>query len=295
MRIFKRVMGLRKPKINIKPKDPKASKESKPGFGKKRELKKSVENIVKKKEIDSWPLNGQVISKPLKYHQTNRYVSVYHDILRKEPINHLIKTKNKTPSLLVLGPGIGQDISYLKNELSSNGINPKIDVLGLQKTIEPKLLEKKIVNKDFSSGLSLEEISSNPIKNKKLISNLKGKYDMVVGSASVGLHTLYPAFNVFNTSMLLKKKGVAYVEIPTKRTLTSNFNFGIPEKHLKRIIAQTERLPEIVTRFLETQGGKNFSQEFKFSNIDYYEPRHSNLGVVDNSKLHIRYIKIERK
>lgn len=287
-------MPLRLPKIFRKEKSTTSS------FGKKREIKESVKQRKEGTKKDIWPNQGEI--KGLNFGKRNVYIQnsykrIYSTILRKDPINHLIKKRNKKPNVLVLGPGVGHDIVLLKLELQKNQINPKIDVLGIQKTIDPLLLERKIVDKDLSSGKALEEISQDP-KNKKIISKLKERYDLVIAASSAGLHTLYPAFNVFNVSAMLRKGGVAYIEVPTKERINDSLkgNFGIPEIHRTRMINQLERLPEIVTRFLESYGGKKYAQEFNFSTIDHLDSFSSPDGLQKNlEKRYVRYIKVERK
>lgn len=284
---------LRLPKILRKEKSTTSS------FGKKREIKDSVKDRTEGRKKDVWPNQGEIkgITDGKNILITeNRYKRVYRTILNKDPINHLIKRKNKNPNIMILGPGAGQDIILLRRELISNDIKPQIDVLGIQKTIDPLL--EKVVDKDLSSGKALEEISQEPGKNKKIISKLKERYDMVVAASSAGLHTLYPAFNVFNISAMLKKGGVAYIEVPTKERINDKEkgHFGIPEKHRTRIINQLERLPEIVSRFLESYGGKKYAQEFSFSTIDHLDSLSSPDGLQKNlEKRYVRYIKVERK
>lgn len=286
---------LRLPKIFRKEKSTTSS------FGKKREIKDSVKDRTEGKKKDVWPNQGEIkgITDGKNILITeNRYKRVYRTILNKDPINHLIKRKNKNPNIMILGPGAGQDIVLLRRELISNDIKPQIDVLGIQKTIDPKLLETKIVHQDLSSGKALEEISQDPKENKKIISKLKERYDLVVAPSSAGLHTLYPAFNVFNIACMLKKGGVAYIEVPTKERITNKEkgNFGVPEKHRASMISQLERLPAVVQRFLEAYNGKKYSQEFTFTNIDYLDSLHSPTGYQqDLEKRYIRYIKVERK
>jgi len=285
--------ALRLPKIFRKEKSTTSS------FGKKREVKDSVKQRAEGTKTDVWPNQGEIrginLGKKNVYIQ-NSYKRIYSTILKKDPITHLIKKGNKKPDVLVLGPGAGHDILLLKSELLRNQINPRIDVLGIQKTIDPLL--EKIINKDLSSGKALEEIAQEPGKNKKIISKLKERYDMVVAASSAGLHTLYPAFNVFNISAMLKKGGVAYIEVPTKERINDKEkgHFGVPETHRTRMINQLERLPEIVTRLLESYGGKKYSQDFSFTTIDHLDSFSSPDGLQKNlEKRYVRYIKVERK
>lgn len=281
-----RVFGNQKLSANPKAiSRPKASGKPKV-FGKKRELKRSVRLRVDGQKRDHWPFHGQ----------KTRYRQIFTTILRKDPINHLIKTKNKKPKVMVLGPGEGNYISNFSSELRSHNINPRIDVLGLQKTINPELLKRKIVRRDLSRGVALEDISGNPKANRRLISRIKGKYDLVMAPASVGLHTLYPALNVFNVSCMLKKGGVAYIEVPTKERVEYYDKFAIPEKHKRRMISQLDRLPKAVEKFLESYGGKKFSQEFRFSHVDHHDLLYAQNNSQKNlQNINIRYIKVERK
>lgn len=259
----------------------------------KRELKESLKKRKTTKK-ESWPNAGQVrVVKSGKKTVVikNRFNDVYVKILKRDPINHLVNLRNKKPKLLVLGPGNGQDIFLLHNELQKQNIKPQIDVLGIQKTVEPVLLEKGIVQKDYSMGLALEEIASN--SKNKLTKRLKGRYDMVVAASSVGLHTLHPAFNVFSVSAMLNKGGVAYIEVPSKKTIISKGNFGIPQKHLKRVNAQLDNMQKYVGKFLESYGGSGFSKQFIFTEINHIENRPGTSKNTDSRT--IRYIKVERK
>lgn len=281
-KVLSKVKVIDNPKTSVKPKGSESSRV----FGKKRELKRSVSLRVDGQKRDSWPFRGQ----------KTRYRQIFSTILRKDPINHLIKSKNKKPNIMILGPGEGNYISYLNSELRSYNINPRIDVLGLQKTINPELLKRKIVRRDFSRGIALEEISANPKANRKLISRIKGKYDLVMAPASVGLHTLYPALNVFNVSCMLKKGGVAYIEVPSKERVAYYDKFAIPEKHKRRMISQLDRLPKAVEKFLEIYGGEKFSQEFSFSHVDHHDLLYAENNSQKNLlNINIRYIKVERK
>ncbi|HRS42857.1 MAG TPA: hypothetical protein P5530_03225 [Candidatus Diapherotrites archaeon] len=62
------------------------------------------------------------------------------------------------------------------------------------------------------------------------------------------------------------------------------------------MINQLDRLPEVVSRFLESYGGKKYSQQFSFSDIVYLDSVTTPTGFQkDLENRYIRYIKVERK
>lgn len=177
------------------------------------DVKKMEEGLL----IDRWKQSGQ----------QERFSEIFLNTLHGEPLKFLKKSVEKKPEVLFLGAGSGKYLPEFKTELLKNNIDPQIDVLSIQNSLDSRV--KPIVREDHSTGDSLETIVSKgrEIKgeitdqklasfmvNRKLTSSLVGKYSLVMGSYSVGFHTNYPASNVFNACLMLKPGGRAYIQIP---------------------------------------------------------------------------------
>jgi len=182
----------------------------------RRNSKKYQERIKRKPEsmkmADSWNYKGT----------KERFKEVYITELNNQPIKHLASLDIKNPNVMILGAGLGEDIPELKKELIKININPNIDVFSLTKTLPKDLIKTMQVRNDFSNKIGFEEINPKNPKLKKLIKDTKGQYDLVMAPMSVGVHTNYPATVLFNSAMLLKKNGKAYVQIAVKFTDLDN-------------------------------------------------------------------------
>lgn len=150
---------------------------------------------------DFWRFNGQ----------ESRYEQIYNVELMRDPILHLESLQKEHPQIMILGPGLGEDIIALKRELTELGMSPDVDVFGLSKSLDQSA--RRRVRTDYSLRLALEEVDPKNEKHRKLIDNLQEKYDLVVAPKSVGYHTNYPAYAVFATARLLAKGGAGYIEL----------------------------------------------------------------------------------
>jgi hypothetical protein len=132
---------------------------------------------------------------------------------------------------MILGPGEGHDSVLFKRELHEFGVNAHIDTLGFSKTVEDELLANKEIRKDYSPHVSkaipFEHI--NPIEHPKLAKEITGKYHLVMAERSVGVYGASNSYALFQSSLLLAKRGRAYIDL--------QFN-----KPLKEILDVTNRM-----------------------------------------------------
>jgi len=220
-------------------------------FGKERELQKQVQDMVDGRKKDSWIKKGTV----------DRYSSVLDGKLDLDPHFFLKQLGKKNPQVLFGGVSRGEYITPFRDKLRKEKINPKIDVFNLTKMVS----KNRNIRSDLSIGQALETIASNPEKYSAQIGRMKEKYDLAIFSSGAGIHTLYPAFNVFNIALMLKPKGRAYVEIPTKRFIEEqsiNNNETYPVSQVKRIQTQVENIEEIVQKMLNAYYKKDVSSEY---------------------------------
>jgi len=140
-----------------------------------------------------------------------RFSEIYKSLFRNEPIKHILSLKKKSPKIMILGAGIGEDTKVLKDELNKITIYPVFDVFSLTRTLSPEI-KKNIVRNDFSSNVGLEQLDPRIKQHKKIIDATKGKYDLVVAPLSVGEYTNHPATILLNSALLLSKGGKAYIQ-----------------------------------------------------------------------------------
>ena len=178
-------------------------------FAKKRVESKSVTSFIQNKK-EKWYSFGDV----KKFHE------VYELKFQGKPLNFLIKQKNKKPNIMVLGAGEGKDLKLLKRFCKKHKKEPVIDVLSLTKAL-PKTV-KKIVNKDYSNNKALETIDLE--RDKKLISEIKNKYDLVMAPLSVGVYTNHQTYNMFLSAMMLKNEGRTYIQVRFTKDLEKRFD-----------------------------------------------------------------------
>jgi len=175
---------------------------------KKRVEKKGLSLFIKDKK-ESWPAFGKA----------HRFEIIYVKKFKQLPLEFLKKNKNKKPKIMILGAGLGEDIKLLKTELQKDNIKPNVDVFSLTKSISETA--KKEIRKDYSINKALETINFK--ENKRLVSKIKEKYDLVIAPLSVGVYTDHVAYNLFLTSKLLRPKGKAYVEVLKNNNLIKKF------------------------------------------------------------------------
>ncbi|NCP72103.1 hypothetical protein GW835_01775 [archaeon] len=152
-----------------------------------------------------------------------RYKEVFKKSLNDRPTNFLLEElKVHNPNVMMLGPGKGHYAALFKKELESIGVNIHIDTLGFSKTIDKELIRDELIRKDHSPHISkataFEHI--NPKEHPKLIKKIKGKYHLVIGERSVGLYGESKPYAIFQTALLLEKRGRAFLDVQfTKETL----------------------------------------------------------------------------
>jgi hypothetical protein len=193
--------------------------------------------LINKKE--KWPAFGQ----------DYRYKYIFYNKFKQKPLLHLKKINLKEPKVIILGAGQGNDLKLFKEDLSKFKINPIIDVFSLTKSLSPEI-KKKIVNKDFSRNKAFESIEA--IKDRKLINQIKGKYDLVVAPLSVGVYTDHIPYNLLLTSLLLNKNGKAYIEV-------NNYSPKIKERYYKFIEMYNKQKKEKKTFNIRIINKKNSS------------------------------------
>jgi len=175
----------------------------KPGRQKQMQKIRPKKYVVEKlnKNDDSWNYNGGHSS----------FDRVFIRFLSEKPLDFLISLKKKKPKIMILGPGYGGEIVGLNRFLNYRNIFPEIDVLGLTSTVAVDA--RQLIKNDYSQRVSLEEIGANPKRFSELIQKLKGEYDLIVASLSVGFHTDYPVHNCFYSAMMLAPNGEAYIDV----------------------------------------------------------------------------------
>jgi hypothetical protein len=166
-----------------------------------------MDPLKNKNEAKSWRFKGGL----------GRFATIYPE-LQEKPLHHLLSIKNKNPEIMILGAGLGLDSYLFKKELLKKKINATMDVFSLNKIKESKfplmerlLFRKKIlksIRNDYSNNDYFENISLY----KDLPNKLIGKYDLVMASSSVGVFTNHREFNLFQSAILLKKGGKAFIE-----------------------------------------------------------------------------------
>ena len=107
-----------------------------------------------------------------------------------------IQKKNK--SVLIIGPGEGYEIKYIKE--SVKGV--KTNTFDIVDGINPKYKKYVEQNKIIVDKEGIENYS-----NKDML----GKYDGITAIYSAGYHTYFPERNIIKIILMLKPKGVALI------------------------------------------------------------------------------------
>lgn len=259
-------------------------------IGRIREPLPNVKGIIEKKylEIQEWPKNGhegRFIDNPIYFH-------VVKSILKN----------NKSPRILVLGPGIGEEVVELSRVLKGLKVNPEIESLGLTNQLTENA--KKTISKDHSQNMALEEIDPNNAEHKKLIANLREKFDYVVAPTSVGVHTRYSAYNGFLCALALKPEGEARITIIKegfsqnyidlyKHQLETKEAYGYKEREIAkieqelklalRIKAQTKTIVPTIYRLLNSYFKRDVREQYSVTvQIDKYDTKNGILYIKRN-------------
>jgi len=164
---------------------------------------------------------------------------IHHDIKNKE-IKELLDNNKTFQNLLKVMKKKGYTFFWTKEvsdmiykDLNLKEFSPKIAVLNLTKS---NLSEegKTYVNKDYS-GKPGKETYFEDLNNPKLL----GKYDYVNAVESVGKHTFFQPQMIYKSALLLKKGGVAEVEVTLPRSFSKYRNYGYDLKDYSFILEQT--------------------------------------------------------
>ncbi len=270
-------------------------------FKRPKHKKDIVKRVSEGKKTDSWAKNGT----------KDRYRIVFEYKLENHPLEFLERLKNKKPKVLFIGPGKGEYIKIFKEKLNEKGISPEISVIGIKKSINPDLLEEKVINRDYSIDKTMEDIFDNPNKYETLIKILRDNADLVIASKSSGFHTYYPAYNVFISALLLKPGGRTYIEIPTRELILGSesrksknqqpygiFNklkkiiYGeedyenqIQYRHKKRMIREVENISEETRTYLNKYFKRDVSKEFEINLFNKSKSAGSVFVIVNRKSL----------
>lgn len=235
-------------------------------------IRKPLPNVDKIKsgqylEEHEWRKNGD----------KDRFIdnSIYFNLIKG------INRNNKSPKILILGPGIGEEVIELNKILKILKLNPEIESLGLTNQLTKKA--KEVIKKDHSKNLALEEIDPNNPEHKKLINSLKEKFDYILAPTSIGIHTRYPAYNCFLCALALKPKGEARITILSedfsqsyidlyKHQLETKEAYGYKEREIskiehelrfaQRMKSQTKTIVPTIYRMLNSYLKKDIREQY---------------------------------
>ncbi|MDD3178637.1 MAG: hypothetical protein PHR26_03910 [Candidatus ainarchaeum sp.] len=226
----------------------------------KRKITTGVATVCKNKKKDSWTMNGDI----------NRFYE------SKQLVNSIFKekdlfSKEKVNNIMFLGPGKGEDLHNWKKTFKNNKYKTSFDVLGLENTITESV-KKDIVNRDFSIGRPVEHIDpTRDSRDKRLFDHLNNKYSLVVSQFGVSYHTKHPSYNLFASSLLLKKEGVlyssinsSYIHLKAGIIKYNRVNSKIHSKELDKLEKHFHKFVEIYNKQKKT----NLKFEFDIRDID---------------------------
>lgn len=226
--------------------------------------RKLTTGVARIKEIgkkqDSWTMNGG---------HSRFYESKY---LVKSIFNEKnLFSKDKINNIMFLGPGKGEDLNHWKKAFKDNKYKTSFDVLGLENTITSQV-RKEIVNRDYSIGKPVEHINPNiDARDKRLFDRLNNKYSLVVSQFGVSYHTKHPSYNLFASSLLLKKEGVLYSSVDstyihekTGRVRRDRNSSKVHSRELDKL----ERNFQSFVKVYNKQKGTNLKFEFSVEDID---------------------------
>jgi|GEM_PF-1847785 len=135
-----------------------------------------------------------------------RFNDIYIMEYNRKPLIHLLNLNRKSKDqlhIMILGSGKGEDTLELNKYLKSNKVDCKIDVFNLKKEVFAKSVAK-IINQDYSEDIPFEKYSN---------SKLENKFDLVVSSMGVGIHTYWPELALIKSALMLKPGGKAFVDL----------------------------------------------------------------------------------
>jgi hypothetical protein len=144
----------------------------------------SQQAIVKGLERSSWIWRG--------------YLDYNPPITGNTFVNLMKSNTTKNKKILVIGPGEGNDVKFLKDRIA----NCKIDSFDLKNFIKKEC--NPLINKKMHSTNGIENY-----QNKSLL----GKYNGIMGAYSAGYWTKYPERNLFKVATMLAPGGVAVLNV----------------------------------------------------------------------------------
>jgi len=135
---------------------------------------------------------------------------IYLDVIK------LNKNKIKrSMDILILGPGKGREVTFLKEELHKKN---NIDTMGLTNYLSDDA--NKLKRKDYSPAV---------LNNKTVFEhfnhlNLVGKYDYIYSHLGPGYHTIYPEIVCLKAASMLRTGGFARIRVDNPKKIIEQVN-----------------------------------------------------------------------
>ncbi|MFA5745811.1 MAG: hypothetical protein WCX82_00465 [archaeon] len=244
----------------------------------KRKPTSTVKDIVDFKQLErnAWQYNG------------NARYDVYKVELAGKPVEHLVQLKKEKSQILILGPGLGKDILFLRKDLNEHKIKPIINVFGLTKITDSQSAYSYI-DKDYSIGVPFENLDPKIENHREILEENIGKNDVIIALKSTSYHTNYLEFSLYQSAIMLSKGGKAYLEfnfLEIKRKIPIK-DKEKEEEYYNRLKIYFNSIDKSVNRMVNLFN-KKYQKEFKFNIVwDFIRGKSS-------GDLKINYIEIER-
>jgi len=137
------------------------------------------------------------------------------------------KFHNKPINTLILGPGKGAEIIFLKELLNKKS---NIDTLGLSNSLSPEA--NNLIKNDHSPKKLSEKTTFEHFNHLKLVNN----YDYIYSKMGPGYHTDYPEITLLKVASMLKQGGIARIQARGYSDLVSNIEHYLQLKEMNRFI-----------------------------------------------------------
>jgi len=151
-------------------------------------LKKVLEKI-KNGNVEWWPKNGTRAKRSYEF-----IISDLKKLNKKKPLD-----------ILVLGPGQGYEVTFIKKQLTNPQSN--IDTLGLTNYLSKEA--NRIKRNDYSPKVPSDKAAFEHFNHLKLVR----KYDYILSEIGPGVHTPYPEIVLLKAAAMLRKGGVARIRV----------------------------------------------------------------------------------